>query len=104
MPSLRGGGSVTLSTLQQIGKPARECEEDGWGDPRGGHLRESWGHIHASLLNVQLVNLLLAGLHNVRQLGVARHVQAQVGGEHCWQRHGQSLRATVHLPRHCDVL
>jgi hypothetical protein len=49
------------------------------------------------------VERLLLGLHDVGQRGVARLVQAQVGGDHRRQAHRQGLQAAVDLAGHRDL-
>eukprot|EP00965_Chrysotila_dentata_P028985 963482-Pleurochrysis_carterae.AAC.4 len=58
---------------------------------------------HAQVGERQLVQLLLLGLHDVGQRGVARLVEAQVGGDHGGQRHAQRLEPAVDLARHAQL-
>merc|ERR1719162_1535565 len=57
-----------------------------------------FGQGHPQVLGLELVDLLLLGLHDVGQRRVPRVVEAQVSGDHAGQLHGEGLEAASIWP------
>src|SRR5690554_3797185 len=65
---------------------------------------QSGGRAHAQLFRLGHVQRLLLGLHDVRQGGVARLVQAQVSGDNGWQFQLNGLQTAVDFTGDLDAL